>query len=349
MKKLKDIVLLSFMMLAYCTSCTAQRSVSMPEASTVNSLMKEYHVPTVGISIIQDGKIKQSEVFGSLPHHSLAPGNTRFNIASLTKPLTSTTVLILISQGQWQLDEPLYHYWIDPDVTNDERHKKLTTRHVLSHQSGLPNWRGHEPGGKLSFAFEPGTQWKYSGEGFEYLRQALEHKFAMPFEKLVDSLLFKPLKMNETQFYWDPELDSTLYANRHHEDGSPFELETWYTANPSNLVLTTVGDYAKFGIGVMNSFGLSTAVYGEMITNQARLSENKEWGLGWKLIKGLSNGEYALVHTGGNPGLNTIIVLLPQSRRGIVVFTNGARGDQLYEKLVAEAIDLGGEIILRMK
>ncbi|MCB0630247.1 MAG: beta-lactamase family protein [Lewinella sp.] len=129
----------------------------MPNTSSVNSLMTEYHVPTVGVSIIQNGKIKQTKLFGNLPYHSPAPNNTLFSIASLTKPLTSTMVLILVSQGKWQLDEPLYHYWVDPDVAADERHKKLTTRHVLSHQTGLPNWRGHEPDGKLSFAFEPGT------------------------------------------------------------------------------------------------------------------------------------------------------------------------------------------------
>jgi CubicO group peptidase (beta-lactamase class C family) len=311
--------------------------------------MKEYHVPTVGVGVIENGKIKAVKIFGSLPRHTHAPENTLFNIASLTKPVTSSTVLKLVSQGKWQLDEPLYHYWIDPDVAGDERHKKLTTRHVLTHQSGLPNWRGHEPDAKLSFAFEPGTQWKYSGEGFEYLRQALERKFNMPFEKLVDSVLFEPLGMKDTRFYWDATMDSSLYANRHHEDGSAFPLETWDTANPSNLLLTTIRGYSTFGIDVMNGMGIIPSLYKEMITNQAQLPDNKEWGLGWRLIKALSNREYALVHTGGNPGICTIVVLLPESKRGIVLFTNGAKGNLLYEKIVRDAFDVGKEIIDRMK
>lgn len=344
---MKNAIAISLLLLI--TDCSAQRKIAIPKADIVNSLMTEYRVPTVGVSIIENGKLKQVEMFGSLPHHSPAPDNTLFNIASLTKPLTAYTVLILVSQGKWQLDEPLSNYWVDPEVAADERHKKLTTRHVLSHQSGLPNWRGHEPDGKLAFAFEPGTQWKYSGEGFEYLRQSLEHKFKQPLEKLADSLLFKPLKMKDTRFLWDASVDSSLYANRHHEDGSPFEMEKWYSANPSNLVLTTVGDYARFGIGVMNHTGLTPAVYNEMTSKQVQLKNNREWGLSWSLIKDLSNGEYALVHTGGNPGINTIVILLPESKRGIVVFTNGAKGDQLYEKLIGQAFDLGKEIITRMK
>jgi CubicO group peptidase (beta-lactamase class C family) len=329
--------------------CSAQGEISIPRAYFIDSLMAEYRVPTVGVSVIENGKVKKLKVFGNLAHYSPAPDNTLFNIASLTKPLTAYTVLILVSQGKWQLDEPLSHYWVDPDVVTDERHKKLTTRHVLSHQSGLPNWRGHEPNGKLAFAFEPGTQWKYSGEGFEYLRQALEHKFNQPFEKLVDSLLFRPLHMSDSRFFWDASMDSSLYANRHYDDGSPFDIETWYSGNPSNLVLTTVGDYAKFAIGVMNRVGLTSAIYNEMTSMQVKLKNNRDWGLGWSLIKGLSNGEYAMVHTGGNPGLNTIVILLPESKTGIVVFTNGAKGDQLYERVVEEAFDLGKEVLTKMK
>ena len=348
MKAFHVISLFFISVLLLGTGCSSQSSISMPGESSVISLMTEYKVPTVGVGIIRNGKIEQTKLFGNLPHHSPAPENTLFNIASLTKPLTSTTVLILAGQGKWQLDEPLYHYWIDPDIAHDVRHKKLTTRHVLTHQTGLPNWRGHEPGGILSFAFTPGTDWKYSGEGYEYLRQALEHKFKIPFEKIVDSLLFKPLKMKATRFFWDDAVDTTLYANRYQEDGSPFALETWSEANPSNLVLATVSDYAKFGIGVLDHKGFNP-MFQEMVTPQVQLGNNREWGLGWSIIRDLSNGEYALVHTGSNPGLHTIIILLPKTRRGIVVFTNGANGDQVYRKLIGESLDLGREILDRMR
>lgn len=349
MNKYFLIILVSCGLLAKSNS-QSQKSITIPKVEIVDSLMMEYRIPTVGICIIEKGAIKYTNVFGNLPQHSPAPLNTFFNIASLTKPITSTTTLILVSQGQWKLDEPLYHYWIDPDVVNDIRHKKLTTRHVLSHRSGLPNWRGHEPDGKLSFAFEPGEQWKYSGEGFEYLRKALEQKFKKPFEKLVDSLLFRPVGMNNTRFFWDETMDATLYANRHRDDGSPYDLESWGEANPSNLVLTTVSDYAKFGIAVMSQYGVTKEVYKEMITNQAPLPDNREWGLGWRLINNLTSDEYALVHTGGNPGINTIVVLLPKSKNGLVIFTNGAKGDQLYERLMVEILKKhGGEIVSKMK
>lgn len=324
----------------------AQASFRVHGPDAVLKLMSEHHVPAVGIGVIESGQVRAVKVYGDLDGKS-APENTLFNIASLTKPLVSTLTLKLVSQGNWKLDEPLSNYWTDPDVEADPRHLKLTTRHVLSHKSGLPNWRGHEPGNKLSFAFEPGTEWKYSGEGFEYLRQALEHKFKIPIDVLADSLLFKPAGMSDTRFYWDQHVDPARYANRHGADGTPYEVETWTTANASNLVLTTVNDYCKFGIDVLNGSGLTMEMAAEMVKTQAKLNNGNAFGLGWVIVSGLINDEYALVHTGRNPGINAIIVLLPKSKSGIVIFTNGDNGDQLYKTLISTSSAIGKELVER--
>lgn len=330
------------------TSCSTKHSQTSKNESILNWMENE-HAPTVGICIIENAKIKQVEMLGNIEYHSPAPPNTLFNIASLTKPLLSMTTLKLVDNGEWQLDEPLYHYWTDPDVANDSLNRKLTTRHVLSHQSGLPNWRGHEPNGKLSFAFEPGTQWKYSGEGFEYLRKALENKFNTPIERLVDSLLFTPLGLKDTRFYWDDTMDTTLYADRYDADGKLYEKERWYSANASNLVLTTVEDYGKFGVAILNGKYLSHVMQSEMIQKQTLLENGVEVGLGWFMIKNLSNGGYALYHSGSNRGQNTKIFLLPKSKKGIIIFTNGQNGDKVCDKIISEYFESGKEILDRLK
>jgi CubicO group peptidase (beta-lactamase class C family) len=330
------------------TACSAKQ-LQISKSDSILNWMQNEKVPTVGMCIIEDAKIREVRMYGNIEHHSPAPVNTLFNIASLTKPLISMTTLKLVGNGQWQLDEPLYHFWTDPDVVSDSLNRKLTTRHVLSHQSGLPNWRGHEPGGKLSFAFEPGTEWKYSGEGFEYLRKALEHKFNTPIEKLVDSLLFKPLNMKDTRFYWDDTMDTSVYADRYDADGKRYGPEKWYSANASNLVLTTVEDYGKFGVAILKGTYLSPEVQNEMIEQQAVLKNGTEVVLGWFLIKNLSNGGYAIYHSGSNRGQNTKIFLLPKSKKGIVIFTNGENGNKVCEKIISEYFESGQEILERIK
>lgn len=129
----------------------------------IEKWLREKNVPALGIGIINDGKLQQVKVFGEIKNGVAAPYNTIFNIASLTKPVTALVALRLVSMGSWKLDEPLYKYWTDPDIADDPRNKKLTTRNILSHQAGFTNWRWMNDDKKLSFQFDPGTRYQYSG------------------------------------------------------------------------------------------------------------------------------------------------------------------------------------------
>src|SRR5690606_6591168 len=174
------------------------------------------------------------------------------NVASLAKPVTAMVALRLASMRKWDLDEPLFHYWIDPDVAQDKNHKQLTTRHVLSHQSGFTNWRWETISGKLEFQFTPGTQYQYSGEGFEYLRKALEKKFKKTLNQLATELLFEPLNMTDTQYIWDENKYNTRFAIGYNTEGKPYKTIKNTTANAADDLLTIIEDYSKFMISVLN-------------------------------------------------------------------------------------------------
>ncbi|MEM8523890.1 MAG: serine hydrolase domain-containing protein [Bacteroidota bacterium] len=177
--------------------------------------------------------------------------------------------LRLIHQGKWDLDEPLYHYWIDPDITDHPYHKKITTRHVLSHRTGFKNWRWMNENKKLAFDFEPDTQQQYSGEGFEYLRRAMEQKFKTSFEDLCQSIVFEPDNMDSSQLIWDEHIDSNNFAHWHKTTDEPYEDLESYEANAADNLLTTVEDFTNFGANVMNQKGISEKLYKEMVTSTA--------------------------------------------------------------------------------
>jgi len=311
--------------------------------------LKQNNVPAAGVGIIENGKLKYAKVFGELrkagPTPSPAPTNTIFQVASLTKPVVIMLTLQLVSSGKWNLDEPLANYWIDPDVQNDPRHKQLTTRHVLTHQSGFPNWRSN----KLEFMADPGTKVNYSGEGFEYLRRALEKKFNEPLERLAQKHLFRPYDMKDTRFYWDASMDESRFAVAHNKDGKPYDVHKNTGANAADLLLTTIADYGHFATNVLKADGLSQSVFNEMVRPQVQYPSGKNlfFGLGWMIMPDLSNGEYALIHTGSDPGVSTVVVLFPKSQRGLIVFTNGDNGTQVWTKILAEAFDVGKEMLSR--
>lgn len=310
----------------------------------IEKWLKQNNVPTLGLGVIENGELKQIKVFGEITKGVSAPYNTIFNVASLTKPVTALVALKLVSLGKWNLDEPIYNYWTDPDVANDPRNKKLTTRLILSHQTGFPNWRWMNDNKKLNFQFEPGTKYQYSGEGLEYLRKALEKKFKKSLQQLADELLFQPLKMNDTRYVWNENIDTSRLAIGYDKDGNTYETVKNKTPNAADDLLTTIEDYGKFLVSVMNSYGLTRKVFNEMMTPQVASSKGKHFGLGFEIYD-LDNGQYALSHGGSDKGVQTIVFMLPKTKQGLLIFTNSDLGGSLYEDLIKHYLGENGQKI----
>lgn len=88
--------------------------------------------------------------------------DTIFEAASLSKPVFAYAVF-----------RSLESYLPKPYPIADPRGTAITARHVLTHTSGLPNWR-HAAAEPLKLHFAPGTQYLYSGEGFYFLQTVVE-------------------------------------------------------------------------------------------------------------------------------------------------------------------------------
>lgn len=342
MKKQFSLILIAIIISVF--SVKAQKQITEQKVEILNWL-DEYCVPAVGIGIIKNGKLSECKVYGKQRKNILVSDSTIFTIASLTKPIVAMVTLKLVENEQWNLDEPLANYWIDPDIENDALLKKLTTRTVLTHQTGFPNWRNETQSKKLMFQFEPGTKYQYSGEGFEYLRKALENKFHKSIEELSDALLFNPLQMEDTKFHWNKKVDETRFAFRHNSEGNEYPKKMITSAHAAYGILTTIEDYSRFGIDVLNKAGLSDELYTEMVSTQTNIKKNIDQGLGWEIIRNLPNEEYALIHEGGAIGVQTIVVLLPISKRGIIIFTNGDEGDKVYSMVLETSLDVGADIL----
>jgi CubicO group peptidase (beta-lactamase class C family) len=315
---------------------------------SIENWLKENKIPTLGLGIIENSKLKTVKVFGEIKKGVPAPDNTYFNVASLTKPVTAMVALRLISLGKWKLDEPLDQYWVDPDLVNDPRYKKLTTRIILSHQTGFPNWRWMNTDKKLSFQFDPGTQYQYSGEGFEYLRKALEKKFKKPLEQLAQELIFKPIKMDDTNYILDQNIHESRFAIGYNKEGQPYPTENRKTANAADDLHTTVEDYGNFLISVMKGKSLKPEVFQEMVKKQVKIKDDLYFGLGFGMYD-LGNGNYALSHSGSDPGTRCIAFILPNSGKGILIFTNIDDGQKIYDKLIAHYLGEDGQKVIQIE
>jgi CubicO group peptidase (beta-lactamase class C family) len=323
------------------------KKTNFPSDKRVQSLMAKYKVPAVGIGIIENGKIKHVKVFGHHQDNTPAPKNTIFNVASIAKPAAAMLVLRLTQNGQWNLDEPIAKYWTDPDVKDNPWHKKLTTRVALSHQTGFGNWRINNPTGKLTFDFEPGTKFGYSGEGYQYVRMGTALKIHVDWDKLMDSVLLKPFDLHDTQFYNDTT-DLSRFAHWYDAQGKRYDVSYETGAGPADDLLTTVEDLCKLGIAVMNQKIVSGRLYEEMVTPQVKTGKNLGWGLGWQVVAGLPNGEYVIEHGGSDMGAKAGMIFLPKSKRGVVVLTNGDNGASIIRAIYKESLNIGKDILETM-
>lgn len=319
--------------------------VARPLAGTLDELMPkllaDYDVRAAQVAVIEDGRITTSRSWGIDRHGKSATKDTVFRVASITKVVTAMTVLNLVEQGKWDLDQPLSKYWVDPDLADDPRSDLLTTRLVLQHRTGLPNWRE----GKLKFDFDPGKQNQYSGEGLEWLRRSVEKATGESLEALATRLVFEPAGMRSTTYVW-PAWVPARYSGEY--TGSTFVgYDNGPEANGAADLMSTAEDLARFGIWVMKGGGLSKKLWKEVkdtSTNAIGAAPgDKLRGLGWVVTRdGAKHDTLAIHHGGGQSGIATELFLVPGQGRGLVVLTNGSAGRPLLLGALETTLNAGG-------
>ena len=193
----------------------------------------------------------------------------------MSKPVFTYLVLKLAEDGEvdLDLDRPLSEMLPHPDL-DDPRRDLITARQVLSHTTGLPNWRPRrwtdEPG-PLVLGFDPGARFSYSGEGFEYLRQVVEHMIGSSLEELAVRVVFEPLGMSSSSFLF---AGSPMSAKPHDFLGETGEKRQPVDANAAGSLHTTAG----------------------IMSPRVEVEDGVSWSLGW----GLEEGSGTFWHWGDN-------------------------------------------------
>jgi CubicO group peptidase (beta-lactamase class C family) len=169
-------------------------------------------VPGLALGTVENGAVWNGG-FGraSNAQNAAVSKATVFEAVSLGKPVFAYAVLRLVDRGTLDLNRPLFDY-LPIDDGNNERMRRVTAAHVLSHSTGLPNWR--EQPGPLIPASEPGTTFSYSGEAYYYLQRVIESVTGRPFARLMREEVLDPLGMPESSYVWMPQFSADKAAGR---------------------------------------------------------------------------------------------------------------------------------------
>lgn len=343
-------------------------SAAAEDLETLTERMAHYEVPGVGLAVIEGHQIDWAKSYGVLRvgGEDDATTETLFEAASTTKLLVAAIALRLVEKGRLNLDEDVglrLQSWKIPE-SDYTREEKVTLRRLLTHQAGLNrpdggfDWEGSptvvqtlngEAPAKnppAAIEFLPGSRWQYSNFGYLVLQLLLEDVTGKPFAQIAQEVVFDPVGMKNSTFA-DPSTKDPA-ANRiapHDAQGVAHSPNMHPNAVANGGLLTTPTDLALFAIELMKAYrGESNTILSQAtVRNMFRRELDLDPGLlGVPLGEGLgvllygTGQNFRFLHPGDNmPGASCWLVGVPDSGKGAVIMTNGAKGNLLAMEIGA--------------
>jgi CubicO group peptidase (beta-lactamase class C family) len=283
----------------------------------LETFVREGQVSGAVTLVSRNGRVAHLDAVGQADIEQQQPMqvDTLFAIASMTKPITATALMILVDEGRVALTDPVAKYIPEfADVRLDGRPsaRPITLRDVLTHTAGLGGSQQNE--GSLAqtavaiarrpLLFEPGTKWSYS-PGLTICGRVVEVVSGKPFHEFLDERIFQPLGMPDTTFF--PNADQQKRLARLYKPGpekgtlAPAthwinELTPDRTANPSGGLFSTAADLARFYQMVLNGGELDgrRVVSPQAVRDMTRVqtgdlqtgfTDGNGWGLGWCVVR----------------------------------------------------------------
>jgi CubicO group peptidase (beta-lactamase class C family) len=319
--------------------------------------------PGLAVALVHHGRLIWAAGCGVADRTTGQPvtATTRFQAASLSKPVTAWGMLRLVESGRIGLDEPIIAHlrrWRPPASPFDA--DGLTVRRLLSHTAGLSvhgyvGQRADRPlpsivaslSGKTGDGFPvelleaPGQRWLYSGGGYSLAQLLVEQLTGRPFSDYMQAEVLEPLGMTASSFHWSRTAATARPHDAHGRQIGDFAFAEQAAAG----LVTTAPDLARFlaaalagprgeppGRGVLSPAGVQVAL-------TAAPATDGRWGLGYGL--GLTpGGDLLAYHEGANRGWRAGLALLPDRRAGIALLANGDAGSAPIDAVVQQWLAL---------
>jgi len=325
------------------------------ERWTIQQRMARWKVPGVSVAVIDNGKIVWARAYGVIASDGKLPvtTSTRFQAASISKPVAATAALALVQQGTLSLDTDVnatLKSWKLP-ASAFTAEQPVTLRALLSHTGGttvhgFPGYaqgtavatnvqvlNGAAPANTKAVVSEakPGERWKYSGGGYQIAQQMIEDATGRPFADVVGERVLKPAGMTMSGYALPPK---GSFSFGHRPDGTPV-VGGWHTypEQAAAALWTTPSDLARFGLALAAAYrGEAGAILSPAIAAAMATPVKNDFGLG-PSVKGQGEA-IAFSHGGANEGFRAYWVIHPRTGDGVAVMTNNDSGDKVMMEIV---------------
>ncbi len=317
--------------------------------SLIADAIREKAIVSAAVGVARRGQIVWLEAFGlsNGPQRVNATAHTAYPVASITKPMTATAIMILAERGEIDINDPVEKY-IKPLEFKAYKgeYKDVTLKHLLNHTSGLPMHYNYfyvdepydppsleETVERYGFLMHPpGAIFQYSNLGYGVLGQVISKVSGTTYEDFMQTEVFEALGMSTSWlgFYRDR---SSLTAEKYDFDRQPIPHIRMDTP-AAGEAFSCAYDLVRFGMFHLKNnipsapFMLS---HGTIEAMQRDADETAEYdgdlyGMGW-FFREDDYGYRTVWHEGGIGGASSIIKLIPSENIAVVVLLNSWSAD----------------------
>ncbi|MBS1487559.1 MAG: serine hydrolase [Bacteroidetes bacterium] len=300
--------------------------------------------PGIAVGVFENGKSRYV-TWGeaSITTREPVTSKTLFEIGSVTKIFTTSTLAYLVGEKKLALDDPAQNYLPSSITLPDRNGKQITLLHLASARSGLPRMPSNfAPAdaanpyidytekelaaylNKCELNSDPGRQYEYSNLGMGLLGFILAANQHTTYSKLITKTILSLLHMDATFISGERKGDKLLATGYNDSQSVP----AWTWTDQSVLVgaggiVSNAEDMLKFLIAQLSAdhdplslaFQLTHREVAEAIGSTIQI------GMGWHL----KDHRY-LWHNGGTGGFRSFVGFDPQTKRAIVILTNSTTG-----------------------
>src|SRR2546429_9193315 len=319
----------------------------------IKAEIQQGHLPGFAIGVIRNGKLIYAKGFGVAKLGGNTPITSRslFHMASVTKTFVATAVMQLVEKCKIDLDAPLTRY-LPYFRLDDERYRAITIRQMLSHTSGIPdtvnyNWDKPEyDAGALErfvrsiadqkLVFAPGEKFGYSNTAYEILGDVIAKVSGESFEDYVQHNILTPLGMKDSTLLVrvaNPQLLTSPHVME--KDKVVFSKIFPYNRAhaPSSTLYSSIEDMSSWAIANLNHGELD----GKRILKPETIDAmwrpvvdalSMKEGISWFTTE--KQGHRFVLHSGGDVGFESLVLLAPEDGVAVVAMSNFAASDKTY-------------------
>jgi len=262
------------------------------------------------ISVSQHGQVVLERGRGQIAPGRAASEDSLYRIASLTKPITASAILISERAGRLNRTDKLGRFleYAEPAPTLDELIKHIPG---LSNYTSSPAYSGSTVPTSLENLLSLIQPWdgvrrnQYSNSHYAYLGAVLQRVNGIRYEDVVQRDIFGPAGMSRSSFAIPPASESVGYPFPSHTHPS------WAFA--AGAVTSTAADLNRFNQALLsNQFGFGA------VESFDRSAGGVSFGMG----SNAGNGDLRFTHTGGLDSYSSVSVIFPSDRSSVVVLCN---------------------------